>query len=459
MRRKLCLIALICTVTFHPVPCLQDSPGNTKYRIVEFLFEGLTRCPSSWPEEFFGKGPGDVITIAARKSRAGRLLKSGLFADVRYKYLLRGSAMDITFSLVEEPWDTPVKFDNFIWFEDDALHAAIARVIPGYEGRIPRADSDIAGRIMRILDGVLEERGIAGRTENLSSGGTPGPSGEATPLRELPQNRSMYPESPILKLSPSTKEVRFAVKGPPLPICSVDFVGEQLPRNRLEEMTRGLLGAPYSRRHVGIYSAATIEPLFLNLGYLDVDVHESVAEPYASSDCDGVRLSLTVETGITYRFDGLSWKGDLLIPADVMESGMRITKGSVCNEGLIRSSLDDLLESYGALGYLRPTYSLDRHLDREARRVVYDVDIKKGPVCYMGTLRFIGLSRRMEERARSKWELASGQVFDSTYPGKFLKNMFRKPLIRTATQYELRAGQEGRVFVDVSISYEMKPDI
>ncbi len=379
-------------------------------------------------------GPGDVITIPELKRRSARLLMSGLFADVRYKYMLRGSAIDITFALEEKPWDTPVAFDNYIWFDDAFLHAAIAEAIPGYEGKIPYGGSDLTRRIMAILDKVLEEHGIAAKTDSVSLDLPSVPFGKDVPLRVLIEATDTPREARIPDLPPSSREAWFAVKGPPLSICSVDFVGDHLPQDELGEMTRALLGEPYSRRHVRIYATATIEPIFRNRGYLDVDVHVGRATQSRTADCEGVRLSLAIEPGVTYRFDGFTWKGDLLVPEDVMESSMEIAKDSVCDEGLVRRQLDDLLKSYGAHGYLDPRYSLERKLDRGARRVVYGVAIEKGPLYHMGRLELLGLSGPMEKWARSNWELEPGRIFDSTYPERFLEKIARKKRTQSTTQ-------------------------
>lgn len=95
-------------------------------------------------------GPEDIA--AARQ----RLLKTGLFTSIGYRYRNVGYLLIVIFECKEVAWQTPVVFDNFVERTDAQLVAAVARDVPSFDGLAPDQDAVLA-RLARALERVARE--------------------------------------------------------------------------------------------------------------------------------------------------------------------------------------------------------------------------------------------------------------------------------------------------------------
>src|ERR1044072_213177 len=108
---------------------------------------------------------GDAFSVEATDAAAERLVSSGIFKKVGYSTRNAGANVTITFKLEElkGQW-SPVVFDNFIWFSDEELTAAITREVPSFNGSAPDA-GDTNDAIKKALQNLLAERTLAGQVE------------------------------------------------------------------------------------------------------------------------------------------------------------------------------------------------------------------------------------------------------------------------------------------------------
>src|SRR5882762_10681427 len=75
----------------------------------------------------------DALQVAADK-----LIRTGLFAHVKYDFHTRGDQVSVTFH-VEENSLLPAFFDNIPWFDDSEIAAAIKSTNPAYDGTLPES--------------------------------------------------------------------------------------------------------------------------------------------------------------------------------------------------------------------------------------------------------------------------------------------------------------------------------
>src|SRR5919106_2745290 len=107
-----------------------------------------------------------------------------------------------------------VAFDNFIWFSDEELSAAIKREVPSFNGSAPNA-GDTTEAIKKALQNFLAERKLPGQVEyNLTE-----------------------------------HEHLFRVEGVSMKICTLHFPGAQsVSEEKLIEATRSNMDPDYSRQ-------------------------------------------------------------------------------------------------------------------------------------------------------------------------------------------------------------------
>ena len=81
-----------------------------------------------------GLKPGDAVTRDQLQPAADRLAQLGIFSMVNYRFTTSGDkAIILEFQLADAPL-VPVTFDNFPWFTDEEISAAIRQQLPFFDG-------------------------------------------------------------------------------------------------------------------------------------------------------------------------------------------------------------------------------------------------------------------------------------------------------------------------------------
>jgi len=112
--------------------------GEAGVRIGKIEVEGLERLSADEVVATSGLKTGASFSVENLDAAGQRLVDSGLFAKVGYRTNTKGNLVTIVF-LVEESKSSksPVVFDNFVWFTNDELVAAIRREVPSFDGTAP----------------------------------------------------------------------------------------------------------------------------------------------------------------------------------------------------------------------------------------------------------------------------------------------------------------------------------
>src|SRR5215217_6242019 len=189
--------------------------AQTAPKIGKIETEGLQALTTETVIATSGLKIGDTFSVEALDAAAERLVSSGLFKKVGYRTRNVAGNVTITFQLEELNGQlSPVVFDNFIWFSDEELAAAIKREVPSFNG----SAADVGNTndaIKQALQNLLAERKLPGQVEyNLTE-----------------------------------HEHLFRVTGVPMKICTLHFPGTQsVPEKKLIEATRSSMDPEYSRQ-------------------------------------------------------------------------------------------------------------------------------------------------------------------------------------------------------------------
>src|SRR5689334_13473656 len=132
--------------------------------------EGLQSMTTETVIATSGLKIGEAFSVDALDAAAERLVSSGLFKKVAYRTRNVGANVTITFQLEEvKGQSSPVVFDNFIWFTDEELAAAIVREVPSFNGSAPDIGNTNEA-IKKALQNLLTEHKLPGQVEyNLRS--------------------------------------------------------------------------------------------------------------------------------------------------------------------------------------------------------------------------------------------------------------------------------------------------
>ena len=374
----ICVILLVRTAIF----------AQTGKKIAKIETEGLQTLTTETVIATSGLKIGDTFSPDATDEAAQRLLNSGLFKRVAYRTRFAGANVTITFQLEElKGQSSPVAFDNFIWFSDEELAAAIKREVPSFNGSSPDVGNTNEA-IKKALQNLLTERKLPGQVEyNLTE-----------------------------------HEHLFRVEGVSMRICTLHFPGAQsVSEEKLIQATRSSMDQDYSRQSAKTFSKYGLYPIYRELGHLRASFGAPVVKPVASDDCEGVDLTIPVTEGPVYSWAKSEWSGNQVLSALELDGALGMKPGEVANGKKFDKGLADVQKAYGKHGYIQAHMNPTPQFDDAAPNVTFKIAVSEGPQYRMGAVEFKGFSPVDAALLGEKWTLKSGEVYDQSYGGRFLR--------------------------------------
>ena len=399
-----CLSLLLTTAVF----------AQTEPKIAKIETEGLQALTTETVIASSGLKIGDAFSVEATDAAAERLVNSGLFKKVGYRTRNAGGDVTITFQLEELKGQlSPVAFDNFIWFTDEELAAAIKREVPSFNGLAPNA-GDTNEAIKKALQNLLAERKLPGEVEyNLTE-----------------------------------HEHLFRVEGVPMKICTIHFPGAQnVAEQKLIQATRSSMDPEYSRQSAKTFPKYGLYPIYRELGYLRASFGVPVAKPETNGGCEGVELTIPVNEGAMYSWARAEWSGNQVLSAQELDGALGMKPGEVANGKKFDKGLSECQKAYGKHGHIQTHMSPTPEFDDASPKVTYKIAVDEGPQYHIGTVEFKGFSADDTAALVKKWGLKSGEVYDQSYAGGFLRAGAGEIMSRIAKERQA----QGRPFPNIGI--------
>lgn len=361
--------------------------------IAKIEIEGLQRLSADEVIATSGLKPGALFSIEELDAAAQRLADSGLFANVAYRTITKGNQLTIIFHVEEaRSGQSPVAFDNFVWFTNDELLAAIKREVPSFNGTAANAGR-MTDDIKLALENLLKERGIKGTVDYAPS------------------------------VSGAKQEHLFSVAGVSIPICDLHFPGaKNVSETKLVKAAKQMTDADYSRSSAIAFSTFILFPLYREVGQLKAKFAPPVAKLEASEKCKtGVEVNIPVEEGPIYLWERAEWTGNETVTANELNEVLGMKNGELANGVKIDKRLFEISKLYGHTGHLDLSLRAEPEFDDTASRVTYKIAVKEGPQYRMGSIKIKGLNESDARSLERKWKLKSGEIFDTSYLDRFFK--------------------------------------
>src|SRR5215813_2969108 len=394
------LIFIICTV-LPGTAALAQQPAAPDPKLAKVEFVGLKRLTHDQLLKTSGLQIGETVNQDALDAAGQRLMDSGLVHRLSYRFQVKGEQGTVIFQIEEGSGkESAVTFDNFIWFSEEQLGDAVRREVPSFNGTAP-AEGQMTDAILKALKQLLAARKIAGTVEYLPSEGI---------------------DNKI--------EHVFRVKGVRLPICSVHFPGARhVEEARLVKSSHDLLLTDYSRSFASTFALSNLFPIYKELGHLRATFGRPQASPQTIEECkDGVEVTIPVEEGAIYVWNGAEWSGNQVLTTATLDSELNMKSGEIANGIKFDTGIAAALKAYARKGYLEASVRPQPDYDDAARKVSYHLDVKEGPQYHMGNLNIKGFSDPLGNYLRGKWEMRRDDVYDQGYVDEFFRNEFKEVL-------------------------------
>ncbi len=371
---------------------------EAKWKLAKVSFVGLQ---TQKPEEMTaasGLQLGQIIDVAAIKAASQKLSDSGLFKRVAARYQYQGENVEVIFTVEEAPAQKATcVFDNFVWFSDQEIASAIKRDLPDFDGTAASNDYTV-GLIKKALAQLMQEHKVTGEVAYERNEDTDG-------------GRSYQV---------------FTVKAPNLRVCAVQLAGLKADlRRELEKAWQSHLNTDYSRTDSNSFMRAALLPVYQNNGYLKARFAPVQAHPASGGECNGagVVVTLPVEEGLQYRWQGAVWAGNQAFNTKELEGGFKLKPGDIANLDSIEDSFGWAQAQYGKRGYLTARIVPQPVFDDAQQRVSYQATVTEGPQYRMGQLVLSGLTEGEAKHWQGRLKLKAGDIFNALTLGELTQEM------------------------------------
>ncbi len=372
---------------------------------------------------------GQTVSEDDFKRVSQRLGETGAFSDVAYAFHFSSEGSSLELQVTDGDKFVPVHFDNFVWISDKELLEQVRAQVPLFQGELPVA-GDLAEQVSNALQEILIERKIDGHVDYLRAGPEDGP----------------------------IQSFVFTVTGPSISIRNVDFAGagpSELPP--LQAAAKKISGQEFLRSALRIQADKDLLPVYLERGFLTAaisDVQPKVVEN--SPQHTQVDITFTVDPGRQYKVTEIEWSGNKVFPTQKLSGLVHQPVGQVANALQLNQDLEAIKKLYGTRGYMAASVKAAAEMNDAQLTVKYLVEIKEGDVYKMGDLDIRGLDKRDTSRLVTAWKLLGGDIYDSSYPQRFLQQSAQDLMGEWKISINESLDDKDKA-VDVTVRFEPNP--
>ncbi|HUL33906.1 MAG TPA: POTRA domain-containing protein [Candidatus Eisenbacteria bacterium] len=361
-----------------------------------------------------GLKDGAQVGRSEMQDAADALVRTGLFSKVAYKFDTKLDQVDVTYHVDENP-RLPVSYDNFPWYDDSELNAAIQKLLPFYDGHLPQA-GDVVERAADALKQFIAAK---------------------EPHAEVTHQVVLSPLS-------DGSEQQFTVVGLVPKIASMEFSdGKLIEDARVRAHLPEILQHPYSRMTIDLFLSEQIRPIYQQEGFLRAKIGPPVVrlagDPNTQKLTEQIPVYVPCDPGAVYKWNGVDWKGNSAISTITLTSTLGFKAGDVADGQAIFGAWDKVREEYGQRGYLEAKVTPVAVYDDAGHTVSYDVSVVEGTQYHYGSMIISGMSLTGEKMIRDAWTLKPGDLFD--------KKVFEDFLFRLESRRET-------IFKDLPVHYD-----
>jgi outer membrane protein assembly factor BamA len=402
------LTVIVLAASLAPPSLLaQDADNSGSGKLESVRVTGSVRYHSEQLASSTGLSPGMTINKGDLQRGADHLAELGLFANVQYRYATEDAGVRAEYQVTDAP-GVPVWFDNFPWFTDDELTAALKRAVPLFDGTAPERGT-LLKEMTGALEALLETRGVHSSV------------------------------SLALATEPVTdaRVQQFRVENVGVNIASVEFSDPLAMNDRgIHQRLSDVVGQQYSRTLVELFEFEQVRPVYLSHAYLRVRFGAPSVRITGSGGDARVVVVAPVEPGPVYLWSGVTWTGNSVVSSAELNGLIVLKPGDPADGMKMETMWDAVRDTYTRRGYLDVNLATSPQFDDNAKRVSYNVAVIEGPQFHMGKLVLTGLSVEGERRIRSAWGIAAGAVFDQSVYEQFSATGIKEAFTGLPFHYE-----------------------
>ncbi len=389
----------------------------------QIVVEGAQRIEPETVRTYLLVQEGDVFDPARIDRSLKSLFATGLFADVS----IRREGDSLVINVVENPVINRIAFEGNQRIDDEQLESEVS-----LRPRVIYTRTKVQTDVKRIL--TLYRR--SGRF-------------------------AATVEPKVIKLNQNRVDLVFEIEeGDPTEIRNIRFVGN---KEFDDSQLRDVIRTKESRWWRLLSSEDSYDPdrmtldrellrrYYLSEGFADFRVLSAVAE--LTPDRKEFFLTFTMEEGARYRVGKVDievrlrdLKKDPLI--DVLED---VEEGDWYDAEMVDTTIDDLTDEVGNLGYSFVEVRPRINRDREKRKVDVTFEVNEGPRVFVERIDITGNVRTLDKVIRREFKLVEGDAFNSAKMRRSRKRLQDLDFFQTVNVEQVPGSAPDKTVIKVDV--------
>jgi outer membrane protein insertion porin family len=377
---------------------------------------------------------GTVLEFAEMKGHSQKLLDTGLFENVGFKF----DGVDLVYTLVPSTDLYPVRMDNLPLTPGKELDAALHQRFPLYHGKVP-AEGGLTEQVRQALEAMLAAKGIRATVA-----------------------ASPYTDQKLMQVT----AMSYTITAPPVRIGEIHLEGVS-PEMQAEVkvVADHAMKDGYDTENSADNIEHAFAVLYTDEGYAAVKVHAvRSGNPVVAGAAIDVPFTVSIEPGQLYKLGAIHLpSGELLTLAEINKAAGAVSnsieKQSVKEGVALRTALLYITGQYKAKGYMDCVVKPHPQYDDANSVVNYTLEVQPGPVYKMGKLTIENGAEDLRAAMLAAWKMPAGAVFNASAIQAYFSSQGNTPLGRTFAsancKYQLAVNDDTRT-VDVTLRLEKK---
>jgi len=326
--------------------------------------------------------PGAALTYAETNNRARKLLNSGVFSAVAFKF----DGQELTFQLTQGSELLPIRLQNLPFAGGKDLDEKLHRQFPLYHGLVPE-HGGLTESVRSALEQMLASQGIKATVAAKPFGGG---------------------------ATNKTESVNFSITAPAVLVGEIKTEGTIV---MLDPKASAILakfpGTPYDAEGSINQIETNLSDYYKDQGYLEPAIHASAGvKPAISGDAIRVPLRVSVLPGAQFKLTGIQLAPGLLITPAQFDHQSRVHAGDFADGSSLRENWKFIERQYHDRGYIKAKVKATPTFDRAGKTVSYVVSVDTGPVYTMGALTIDNVTDDLRTAMLAAWKIPAGSVFN-----------------------------------------------
>jgi outer membrane protein assembly factor BamA len=385
MQRSMVVLAaaLAALPLVRPVPAQKFQPKTIQ-------FKGDPEYSDKEMMDAAGLKKGTVLDYAQMNEHSKRLLDTGLFATLAFKF----DGQDLIFMLTPSTDLYPIRVENLPLVPGKDLDTKLHDQLSLYHGKVP-ADGGLAEDVRAVLEKMLASEGIA-----------------ATVVAATAADPATH----------KVNSVVYSITAPPVLVGEVHLDGVSAQYlTTVQRIEKDAAKVPFDTENATANLARPIEQFYQDQGYAAVKVEVSQSGvPMSSSSSIQIPFSLKITEGRTYTVDSIHLPAGVPMTQADVDKTLAPRPGGPVQGVRVRSVWEHLAASYKAKGNLDCKITPHAEFNDAAGTVSYTVDVDPGPVYHLGFVKFDNVSDALRTMLIRYWQMMPGDVFDESYVASFI---------------------------------------